>query len=276
MICFTSGLTDDSSTPETPCEENDPQMSTSSREKNQAFVQDCLDAHEELLSSQSTQGLCEHQPNSENLEAEQPGQGLKKELLEKDRGKTLEADDTKHPNQSFGMQRMRNATQIKYAEMSQQLEMKQLPLVRPVHLKADDAAPACGPGPLVTEIEDAEQLETIYLPPQRTLRTDDLPDLEDVDAEDLTATFSSQQAFKPKIEVISGDTDEDEPTGNQSEGNADEKSFFSLSGCFKSTGVCAKSSSLVYPEDEDALEPEGESKPVQTTMLPCCLIEELE
>lgn len=270
MICFTSGLTDDPSTPETPCEENDPQMLTSSQgEKIQAFVQDCLDAHEEFLSSQSTQGLCEHQPNSGHLDAEQPGQGLKKELLEKDRGKTLEADDTKHPNQSFGTQCMRNATQTKYAEMSQQL-------VGPVHLKADDAAPARGPGPLVTEMEDAEQLETIYLPLQRTLRTDDLPDLEDVDTEDLTATFSSQQAFQPKIEVISGDTDEDEPTGNQSEDNTDEKSFFSLSGCIQSAGVCAKSSSLVYPEDEDAFEPVGESKPVQTTMLPCCLIEELE
>uniref|UniRef100_A0A3Q3XFD2 Uncharacterized protein n=1 Tax=Mola mola TaxID=94237 RepID=A0A3Q3XFD2_MOLML len=41
---------------------------------------------------------------------------------------------------------------------------------------------------------------------------------QEVETEDLTSMFSSQQVFKPKIEVISGGTDEDEPTRNQGEG----------------------------------------------------------
>lgn len=287
-------------------------LTSSQGEKIQAFVQDSLDAHEEFLKSQSAQGLHEHQPKSGHLEAEQPGQGLQNELREKDNqdkseviqpvreeneekdpgnsqeqggipGEMLEAEeaeDTKHPNQLCGMRFVRNATQTEHADMSQQLEMKLLPLVRPAPLEVDAAVSARGPGPLVTEMEDAEQLETIHLPLHRTLRTEDLPDLEEVDTEDLTAGFSSQQVFKPKIEVISGGTDEDEPTGKQSEGvpafGPDEKSFFLLSGCVKSAGVCSKSSSLVYPEDEDAPEPVGESKPIQPSTPLCCLIEELE
>ncbi|XP_045063588.1 LOW QUALITY PROTEIN: dynein axonemal assembly factor 1 [Coregonus clupeaformis] len=51
-----------------------------------------------------------------------------------------------------------------------------------------------GPGPMVTELEETEDLETIHLEPRPPLRIDDLPDLEDVDVEDPDSTciFSSQ------------------------------------------------------------------------------------
>lgn len=310
MIYFISGATEDSNTPETPCEENETQILTSSRgEKIQAFVQDSLDAHEEFLKTQSTLTSNEHQSKSGHLEAEQPGQGLEREPLEKDdqdksqvkrpvreekeevenspreqesiAGEMTEkSDDTKQPNQF-----MRNETEREQADMSQQLEKKKLPLVKPAPPEADEAVPVHGPGALVTEMEDAEQLETIYLPIHRTLCTDDLPDLEEVDTEDLTAMFSSQQALKPKIEVISGGTDEDEPNGNQSEViptfGPGKDSLFLLSGCVKSAGLSNKSSSLVYPEDEDALEPHifepvEVSKPIQTSSSPRCLIEQLD
>lgn len=312
MIYFISGATEDSNTPETPCEENDTQILTSSQgEKIQAFVQDSLDAHEEFLKTQSTLMSNEHQPKSGHLEAEQPGQGLERETLEKDDQDksqvkrhvreekeevdpensaqeqesiagvmTGKSDDTKQPNQF-----MRNETERELADTSQQLEKKKLPLVKPAPPEADEAVPVHGPGALVTEMEDAEQLETIYLPVHRTLWTDDLPDLEEVDTEDLTVMFSSQQVLKPKIEVISGGTDEDEPNGNQSEViptfGPGKDSLFLLSGCVKSTGVSNRSSSLVYPEDEDALEPHifepvEVSKPIQTSSPPRCLIEQLD
>ena len=68
LICFISGDTEAFITPETPCEE--PQG-----EKIQAFVQDTLDAHEEFLQSQTTQGPDEQKPNNEHVEAEQLGEG---------------------------------------------------------------------------------------------------------------------------------------------------------------------------------------------------------
>ncbi|XP_044059320.1 dynein axonemal assembly factor 1 [Siniperca chuatsi] len=314
------GATEASTTPETPCEENNTQILTSSQgEKIQAFVQDSLDAHEEFLQRQSTQGPNEHQPNSENLKAEQPGQWLQREQLEKydqDKsqikqpvreeiegvnpehsgqeqervaGKMFETekgeDNKQQQNQSRGIQFMRNEAEREPAKMSEQFEKKQPSPVRVTPPEADKVVPARGPGPLVTELEDPEQLETIHLPLHRSLCIDDLPDLEDVDTEDFTPMFSPQQVFKPKIEVISGGNDEDEPIGNQSEGipifGPDKNSLFLMSGCNKSTGVSNKSSSLVYPEDGDGLEPlifepMRKSKTNPTSSPPRCLIEELE
>ncbi|XP_049922265.1 dynein axonemal assembly factor 1 [Epinephelus moara] len=284
---------------ETQSEDHDTQIVTSSKgETIQAFVQDCLDAHEELL----------HQPSCEHLEAEQPDQDLQREQLENDNqeksqikqpvseinegvnpehsaqelqssaGQILETEkvDDSHTG---GIQFVRNE-----AESTREQFEKKLPsLVRAAPPEADDAVPAYGPGPLVTDLEEAEQLETIHLPPHCSLRVDDLPDLEDVDTEDFTAMLSSEQVFKPKIEVISGGSDEDEPVSNQREGMStfgpDKNSLFIMSN--KSAGVCAKSSSLVYPEDEDNPEPcigdiVGKSITNQTSSPPRCLIEELD
>lgn len=278
----------------------------------QVFVQDCLDAHEEFLQSQSTQGPKEHQSNCEHLKAEQPGQGLQREPLGKGEqeksqikvtvtqeeegvnpehstqeqesiaGKMLETEtqEDKQQNQSRGIQLIRNdEAEREQANMSERFEREQPSMVR-----ADEVVPAHGPGPLVTELEDADQLETIHLPLRRSLHIDDLPDLEDVDTEDFTAMFSFQQVLKPKIEVISGGSDEDEPIGSQSEGIpafGPDKNSMLLRGCNKSTGVSNNSSSLVYPEEGDTrepliFEPVGNSKPNPTPSPPRCLIEELE
>lgn len=113
-------------------------------------------------------------------------------------------------------------------------------------LSEDELVSLHGPGPLVTELEDEEQLETIHLPTNQSLRIDELPDLEDVDTEDF-----HQQDFKPKIEVISGDGDEERPTENQGGSIFGTSSLF-LGGCKKSTGL-SNDSSLVYPEDEDVV-----------------------
>uniref|UniRef100_A0A3B4ZIC4 Uncharacterized protein n=1 Tax=Stegastes partitus TaxID=144197 RepID=A0A3B4ZIC4_9TELE len=232
------GETDAPTTPESPCEENDPQILASSEEKKiEAFVKDCLDANEEFLQSQSNQ-----------------------------------VQDNKQQNQSSGIQLMRNEAE------REKFENKQ-PLIRAPLPEADKVVPVHGPGPLVTELEDTE-LETIQLPLNRELCIDDLPDLEDVETEDFPARFSSQQVFKPKIEVISGDSDEEEPTENQSDGistfGPERKSLFLMSDC-KSAGVSSNSLSLVYPEDEDdEFSHPLKSKTNQTSSPPRCLIEELE
>ncbi|XP_039987688.1 dynein assembly factor 1, axonemal isoform X2 [Xiphias gladius] len=288
----------------TPREEHDTQILTSSQEeKIQAFVQDSLDAHEEFLQSQATN---ESKTKHEDIEVEQPSEGLQREQLEKDdqdqsqmkqpvrqegvnpeqsaqkqesiAAKMLEPDKVDYKqNQSCVIQLTRNEAEREQANMSEQHENKQPPLVRAAPPEADEVVPTYGPGPLVTELEDVKQLETIHLPLHRSLHIDDLPDLEDVDTEDFTAMYFSQQVFKPKIEVISGGSDEVQPTGNQSETiptlSPDKSSLF--------TEVSYNSSSLVYPGDWDdleplILEPVEKSKTNQTSSPPRSLIEELE
>ncbi|CAL8333284.1 unnamed protein product [Boreogadus saida] len=81
----------------------------------------------------------------------------------------------------------------------------------------DTAAPTMttpgGPGPLVTDLEDGEPLETLHLQQShRPLCVDDLPDLEDVDTDDEGVTggfLAFQEGTRPKIQMISGDEDDD-------------------------------------------------------------------
>lgn len=247
-------------TTETTCEENDTQRLTSPNgEKIQSFVRDCLDAQDEgFLHSRSTEGSWEHQSNCGNLEAGQPGHGFQRDTVEKD-------DQEKSQRiQIVGSQAVNT---------SESADRKPPPLLRAGPPKADGSVPARGPGPLVTELEDEVQLETIHLPPHRSLRVDDLPDLEDAD----TDTFSPQRVHRALIEVISGGSEEDGPNGNRGEGiptaGSDEMSEFLMSDC--------SSPSLVYPEDEEALEtsilePAGKSKPNHTSSPPRRLIEELD
>ncbi|KAJ8406626.1 hypothetical protein AAFF_G00302000 [Aldrovandia affinis] len=69
-------------------------------------------------------------------------------------------------------------------------------------------------GSLVTELESTDQIETIHVGSHSQTavhRIDDLPDLEEVDSKDLYGMdFTSQDIFRPKIEVISGASDESE------------------------------------------------------------------
>ncbi|CAL8361814.1 unnamed protein product [Merluccius merluccius] len=71
---------------------------------------------------------------------------------------------------------------------------------------------ASGPGPLVTELEEAEHLETIHLQPHQPLCIDDLPDLEDMDTEDedFTGFLAYQEGSRPKIQIISADDDDND------------------------------------------------------------------
>ncbi|XP_038123875.1 dynein assembly factor 1, axonemal [Cyprinodon tularosa] len=158
-------------------------------------------------------------------------------------------------------------------------ENEQPPLVRPFSPEADQLVSSHGPGPLVTELEDEEQLETIHLPLTRSLRIEELPDLEDMPTGDLFTT-SHQQVFKPKIEIISGDTDEEtsteDPSSATSSSGHDGKSLFMLRESNKSTGISRDSASLVYPEDRDVVTHHPEFKCKQQSSAERCLIEELD
>ncbi|KAG7479934.1 dynein assembly factor 1, axonemal [Solea senegalensis] len=221
----------------TPCDENDTQILTSSQEKMEDFEQDCMDAHGESLHNQA-----EHKCGLKTELVEktaQPSEGLLIEPLEKYEMMLPWRDEREgeHPKQTEQEQQCvaptierekgDNTQQIQsrlfkfmgneavLVNMSVQCEKEQPSPVMVAPPEADEilVAPTYGPGPLVTELKDVEQLETIHLP----LHIDDLPDLEDVDTEYLTAMVSSQLVFKPIIEVMSGrSSDEDEASGNQS------------------------------------------------------------
>lgn len=294
---FCAGERDDFITPETPCKEPP-------AENIQDFVQDTLNAHEESLQNQTAQGPNGHQQNNEDFQAGQLGDGLQRQELERDdkqsgrkekqamnpeqagqQGEKEQVEDYQQLGQSCRIQMVSTeaeAEQSTTVELkSMQCENKQLPLISTSSPEADVSTAHC-PGPLVTELEDTEQLETIHLPLLCPLFIDDLPDLEDVDTEVFTEMFTSQQVFRPKIEVISGGSDEDEAVQNQSERipsfGPDQKSVFLMGGCNKSAISC---SSLVYSKDGDVPEPQS-SEPLaekithQISSPPRCLIEELD
>ncbi|XP_041851659.1 dynein assembly factor 1, axonemal [Melanotaenia boesemani] len=289
-------------TSETPCEEgNTPILpSSSSGERVQAFVLDSLDAHEEFLLCQSKQGF---QTDGEDVESEQLGHGIQSEQYEKGHGQ-LQIKPVREEKEGMNPE---NWSQEQEGHVGQMLEtdeeegkeqnqfMKnEARREQPEHKhplldggplsKEGKFVPTRGPGPLVTELQH-EELETIHLPLSQSLHIDDLPDLEDVDAGD-TSEFLSQQDFKPKIEVISGgsdedkDEDEDEAAQNQKDGTstlgADRKPLFVKSDD-KSAWLSRYSSSLVYPEDEEAPSQNPKSTKNQTSppQRPC-LIEELD
>lgn len=255
-------------------------------------MQDSLDAHEEFLEKQSKQGLLENQPASKHLETKEAGQLLMREQLDEDtqdhspithtirEEKGREKIPADEQGSTVGHMLETENKQEKQSKRNE-AEREQSKNKQPPLPEADDDVLVHSPGPRITELQDAGLLETIHLPPaSRSLRIDELPDLEDVDTEDFNAAFSCRQAFKPKIEVISGDSNREAPAGIQSDSistSAPAKSFlFLTSGCDKSPAVSGNSTSLVYPEDEGAPSDPSNSKINRTSSQPRCLIEELE
>lgn len=298
---------------------------SSSREKIQAFVQDSLDAHEEFLQKQglSAKGPDNDRLDSEHGEGKQLGQGFSIEQLQNNEQKqseikqsVTEEEEAVHTEQRegenttvevlegeqvqetqvSGTESCRDLFERNQADIGQenqlkleteQCESKQPPLIVTAPSEPDETVTVHGPGPLVTELDDEEHLEIISLSPHRPLCIDDLPDLEDVDTEDqdITTIFSSQRVSRPKIEIISADSDEDEPTREQIEPTPTvapyTNSLFFESDRNTPAGVCNKSSSMVDLKAGDALEPQifelqGRSKTNQASCPPHCLIEELD
>ncbi|XP_029963523.1 dynein axonemal assembly factor 1 [Salarias fasciatus] len=268
-------------TTETSGENTSFEDSTSHGAKIGVLVQDCLDAHEEFLQSQQINEL----QSNEHPDVEQKTQMLQKEVTEKEEERWNQKHETNvgniseteqkakslQPNQSSRFQCVRDETK------KEQSDAKQPPQAKTHPPEADEVMPVHGPSPLVTELEDADQLETIHLPLSRSLHLDDLPDLEEVDMDELTEVLSSQQAFKPKIEVLSGGSVKD-LTEMSSESvstiGPDTESLLLTSGCNKPTQVSRSSSSLMYLEDALSVnaKPTENKRPSPRG----CLIEELD
>ncbi|KAM9733228.1 dynein axonemal assembly factor 1 [Menidia menidia] len=272
-------------------EENDTEIVSSCQGEN-VQPTDSLHAHKEFLQSQSKEGSHEYQTNCEGtfVEPEHPGHGLHADQYKEGDGLT-QAKSTEEEKQRGNPENLEQEEELSVGQMLEaddkeeelcpkdSLKNNQPPLERPRFPETYKLVKTHGPGPLVTELEDEEDLETIDLPPSRSLLIDDLPDLEDVDTEDFSEMFS-QQLFKPKIEVLSGNSDGEESTREGSIGISPfepNKKLFSSAGCGpKPTGLTHDSSSLVYREAEDDSPHHPEPKTNQTSSPPHRLIEELD
>ncbi|KAJ3591094.1 hypothetical protein NHX12_009041 [Muraenolepis orangiensis] len=145
---------------------------------------------------------------------------------------------------------------------------------------------ASGPGgPLATELEEAEHLETwIPLQSHQPLFIDDLPDLEDVDTEDqdFTGFLAYQEGSRPKIQILSGDDDDDDDV-RQYQDDTTLTSLFNRSDRNPWFDFSERGLPLVGTEAEDATmpvisQPLGGSNPSQNSQNrpPRRLIEELD
>ncbi|MEQ2295221.1 hypothetical protein AMECASPLE_011778 [Ameca splendens] len=250
------GETESAPTPVMFNEENNSQyLSSSKAETGQDFMQDGLNAREDFVQCQiSEQQVGVNEANSRDVKVDQ--------------------SQIKHETEEEVLENSLQDGQILQTDVGEEKHelMKN-------NKDKDELISSHGPGPLATELEDEEQLETIHLPISRSLRMDELPDLEDVDPGDLTG-MNHQQVFRPKTEVISGGCDDETPTGNESGGifsfGHNGKSLFVISDCNKTTGLSHNSTSLVYPEDEGVVTHNQEPKSSQPSPVKSCLIEELD
>ncbi|XP_072278968.1 dynein axonemal assembly factor 1 isoform X2 [Pyxicephalus adspersus] len=63
-------------------------------------------------------------------------------------------------------------------------------------------------GSLTTRMVDSKDIESVSLNVTEKLYLDDLPDLEDVEVDELFEDLQNNKTYRPKIEVISGDSDD--------------------------------------------------------------------
>ncbi|XP_077578636.1 dynein axonemal assembly factor 1-like [Stigmatopora nigra] len=172
------------------------------------IVQDALAAQEEFSPDQNKQ-------HALKKEANQDYETIKYEELSKETAKEPQEKQTKHMVLGNDACRQEN------------INHKLPSLVRVASSES-----LCGPGTHVTEVVNSEKLETF--PPTDQLFVDDLPDLEDLEPENISEISSSKMILKPRIEVISGDSRDDESDQKISPCSAD-YSVFSMNKSVKAS-----------------------------------------
>lgn len=239
---------------------------TSSQDMVQVCVEGSVDAHGQVSDSPLEQEADENQVNTEEKlqRKNEEDPSLTKEVTE---GK-VNLENSVQEQSIVGEQTKEEENGAKVNK-----ENKQPTLIRSLLPTADGLGSGHGPGPLVTQLEDEEQLETIHLS-MRSLRISDLPDLEDVDMEEFS---SPQQALTPRVEVVSESTD-GEAAGAPSDATSTlnpSKNSFSAGGSNKSAGLFSHSL-LSFPGDEDTFVQQPKPKENQNLSINVSLIEELD
>lgn len=222
----------------------------------ESFVQDSLEAHEEFL-------------EQHRVELEQESSAVERKEWE-------ETEDGEQAEQSG----VEDREEVENEEKEEHLQLLEEPIIT--------AAPSetlC-PGPLMTDIEDVDELETIFLSLKNSLRVDDLPDLPEL--ETPPCLFSTEQAHTPNMGVVSCSSDDDDEDAASNLSRVvpafalEREPLFTVAPETKSPQ--SKAASLVYPEDEDLLELQTHSifgatakpRPLIASSRPSCLIEEID
>lgn len=224
-------------------------------------MQGSLEAHEEFLER--------HQ-----AELEQESSAVEMEEWE-------EAEDGEQADQSG----VEDQEEVEH-EGEEGEEEEDLPVLEDERLVTAAPSETLGPGPLVTDMEDVDDLETIFLSLKNSLRVDDLPDLPELEAP--PSLFSTEQAHTPNMGVVSCSSDDDDDDEVDSLSRVvpafalEREPAFTLAPDTKP--LCCKAASRVYPEDEDLLELRPQSifgatakaRPLIAPSRPSCLIEEID
>ncbi|KAG9336987.1 hypothetical protein JZ751_030006 [Albula glossodonta] len=174
------------SSPEEETQDGSRSTEDATKQKTQAFVEDVLQAHEEFLEAvnpaKAEKAKTEQDTNSQNPPAHSSAE------IQAQPNDSLEAQI------KWDLQTWMNATEGNQS-ISETNTQTQLIATQ---------------GSLVTELENADHIETIHIDNISQMCINDLPDLEDVDSEDVDGIdfLTSQHVFQPKIEVISGASDD--------------------------------------------------------------------
>ncbi|KAK7883347.1 hypothetical protein WMY93_029521 [Mugilogobius chulae] len=257
-------------------EENPVENATLSSEQNEkvhAFVQDSLKAHEEFLQCQQEDNQQDNElSQAENKirvsveikedQAENSSEHQLQSQIEKELGPE---DETLKTKDAIKHQRMNVESQV--IEGNYEKKEKKWALDTKDSLdESDEDITLNFPGDLVTEMEDIDDIETIYLPVDQQLRIDDLPSLEEIEPEEFMTEFPTQPMFKPKIVVLS-DT-EDEKTQEKFEPDA------SCEPCEKEKS--AELLDLKGGDSTDSILFQPKVEATKQILAPRCLIEEMD
>lgn len=235
------GLTDDYAPQDGPSEGTDDGTMTPAQE---VFVQGSLEAHEEFLEQHGAV------PEQESSAAE---------MEERE-----EAEEGEQEEQSG----VEDQEEVENEDEEEDLQLWEEPLVT--------AAPSetLGAGPPVTDVEDVDELETIFLSMDSSLRVDDLPDLEAP-----PSLFALDQAFTANMGVVSCSSDDDDDDTADSLSRVvpafalEREPPFTLDPEPKPPH--SKAASLVYPEDEHLVQLQTRSI-YERAAKPRRLIEEID
>ncbi|CAH2324519.1 dynein assembly factor 1, axonemal [Pelobates cultripes] len=170
-----------------------------SKEKIKTFVEDAFRANEELCEntkradSTSLPSVLIQTPLKDEEKADEVPPSEKTECVSEDEGENQQRNNSKsNKENSCTLDTQTALTNDIISEVSQAKMTRE--------------------GAFTTDLKDAEDIETIHLDSTSAkLYIDDLPDLEEVDVDELITNDNiktDQKIYRPKIEVISGDSDE--------------------------------------------------------------------
>ncbi|XP_040265856.1 dynein assembly factor 1, axonemal [Bufo bufo] len=158
-----------------------------SQEKIQRFVEETLEAHEELTNDINSD--CPRSSRIQILDADEPKQVEISPGVDADHHTFTERDH--NAGNKDKLWRVDTDSRCLINDSKEEMNKE---------------------GSLTTGLVDAEDLEIVPLNTTEKLYIEDLPDLEDVDLNelppDMEENIPTNKVYRPKIEVISGDSDE--------------------------------------------------------------------